>query len=196
MTRRRWFLLGTFLLVAAVMAYYLQDFIQALFLAPITYLWWIMTLFYHAIAQLIFWVLVVVVVTLMAFGSLYGRIRPKKRAEQEYLPKRGPVETVAWHLLRTKHGTYFKWLVAHRLAELARMILIQREGEGAFPNGTLKGRDWNPPEYVKTYLESGLNRSFADYPRRGRFSRLPQTPFDIDIVQVVEYLESQMETKN
>jgi hypothetical protein len=46
---------------------------------------------------------------------------------------------------------------------------------------------------VGAYLESGLTRTFADFPRQRRFSRLPDTPFDIDLNQVISYLESQLE---
>jgi hypothetical protein len=85
-------------------------------------------------------------------------------------------------------------LVANRLGKTAREILSQREGQPISRKfRRLEGRDWNPPQTIHDYLESGLNGSFADFPR----PRLPwqtpnPTPLDADPKQVVEYLENQM----
>lgn len=194
MRRHRLILLGVSFLVAAGMAYYLQDLVRSVLFEPISYMWWGISILYQSIAQLVYWILLVVGVTLMAFGSLYGKERAREWVEEETNPPQGPLEATARHIARTEKGVYYKWLIANRMGKLARSILSLRNGGADSSNSPLEGRDWNPPDEVGAYLESGLTRTFADFPRQRRFLRPLETPFDIDLNQVIAYLESQMES--
>jgi hypothetical protein len=192
--RRRLILSGVFFLIAAAMAYYLQDIVRSALFLPISYMWWGINILYQSVAQLIYWILLVVGVTLMAFGSLYGKGRSKEWVEASTNPRQGPLEATARQISLTgKGGVYYKWLIANRMGKLARSILSLRDGGVEAAVSPLEGRDWNPPDEVGAYLESGLTRTFADYPRQRRFSRPLETPFDLDLNQVIAYLESQME---
>jgi len=193
--RRRLILLGVSFLVAAGMAYYLQDLVRSVLFEPLSYLLWGFNILYQSIAQLVYWVLLVIGVTLMAFGSLYGKGRARELVEEEKLPPKGPLEAIARQISRTNQGVYYKWLIANRMGKLARSILSLRDGQADASHGALNGRDWNPPDKVAAYLVSGLTRTFSDFPRRRWFSRPQETPFDIDLDQVVTYLESQMENQ-
>lgn len=193
MRRRRLILLGVSFLVAAGMAYYLQGLVRSVLFEPLSYMWWGFTILYQSVAQLVYWILLVVGVALMAFGSLYGKDRARGLVEEETNPAQGPLETTARHIARTEKGVYYKWLIANRMGRLARSILSLRNGPPDSPNSPLEGRGWDPPDEVGAYLESGLTRTFADFPRQRRFSRPLETPFDTDLNQVIAYLESQME---
>jgi len=193
--RRRLILLGVFFLVAAAMAYFLQDLIRSALFVPVSYLWWGFNVLYQSVAQLIYWTLLLVAVTLMAFGSLYGRERGREWVEEDTSPQQGPLQATARQIAQTGEGMYYKWLIANRMGKLARSILYLRSGQESAPNSPLAGRDWNPPAEVGAYLDSALMRTFADFPRKRRFSRPPETPFDIDLNQVISYLESQMENQ-
>jgi hypothetical protein len=105
------------------------------------------------------------------------------------------VESLADWFTRAPEGLYFRWLIAQRLGKLSRSLLNfnkrQVTSSGWEP---LTGPNWDPPQEVATYLESGLNRSFAEFPRpRWPFQRPAPTPFDLDPTQAVEYIESHME---
>jgi len=192
--RRRLILSGAFFLVAAAMAYYLQGIVRSALFVPVSYMWWGFNILYQSVAQLIYWILLVVGVTLMAFGSLYGKGLSAELVEEAANPRQGPLEATAGQISSTgRGGVYYKWLIANRMGKLARSILSLRNGQADVPNSPLNGRDWNPPAEVTAYLESGLTRTFADFPRQRRFSRPLETPFDIDLNQVIAYLESQME---
>ena len=53
-----------------------------------------------------------------------------------------------------------------------------------------------PPESVQHYLKAGLDESFVDYPLPPLpLMRRQATPFDLDVEQAIEYLESQMEDR-
>jgi hypothetical protein len=186
--------LGVFFLVAAGMAYFLQDLIQSALFVPLSYLWWGFNIMYLSVAQLVYWALLVVGVALMAFGSLYGKSRARELVQEKTLLLKGPLEAVAGQIVKTGKGTYYKWVIANRMGKLARSILSFRNGGIEVPNEPLSGReDWDPPAEVGAYLESGLTRTFADFPRRRWFSRPIETPFDVELNQVITYLESQLE---
>lgn len=197
MSRRRKFALaGLFLVIAGLMAFSLRDLIRQSVVLPLTYFWWLGGIFYRSVAQVVYWVLLVTGFGLMAFGSLYGRERPSAERKRRGRVERGPIENFAWWLAQRPRGTYFKWRVANRLGTLAREMLAQRGEVLSGPPFRLAGRGWEPPEEVDGYLDAGLNRSFAEFPRRGWFSRPPATPFDLEVEPVVEYLESQLETNS
>ena len=102
------------------------------------------------------------------------------------------MENLAELLDKRGRGIYYKWLIANRLGKAARELLDQRAGLQGTRFMRLSGRDWNPPQEVNAYLESGVNGSFADYPRP-RWSRPHPTPLDIHPAQVVAFLESEMQ---
>jgi len=133
----------------------------------------------------------------MGIYSFVSGIRIDSHVKPPKKIRSGPVADLATTLEKSRQGTYFKWMVAHRLGRLTRALLAQREGHRNNKRfGPLQGRDWSPPQPVAEYLEAGLSGSFADYPRR----RLPSrrrapTPLDLPPQEAVRYLESQMETQ-
>jgi hypothetical protein len=182
------------LAAAALLAFLFQDVIRDTVLLPLSYFWWAAGILYRSIGQVVYWSLLVTAAALLAFASLYGRERPSGRDKRRRRLERGPVQNFAWWLAQRQNGVYFKWQIANRLGHLARDILIQRGEDLSGPPFMLSGRGWNPPGDVQAYLESGLNRSFAEFPRRGLFAPPPETPFDMEIGPVIAYLESQLET--
>jgi hypothetical protein len=110
-------------------------------------------------------------------------------------PVSGPIESLADWMVRAPSGTYFKWLVAQRLGKLSRgLIAFQTRAELKEGGARLDAPGWNPPGEVKAYLESGLNGSFADFPRpRWPFQKPKPTPLDIDPVAAIDYVESKAE---
>jgi hypothetical protein len=194
MRRRQLILLAAFFLVAAGLAYFLQDTVNAVLFVPLSYLWWAFSILYQSVAQVIYWLLLVLGVAFLALGSLYGRERSRDRIADDPPPSQGPLGIAARQISRTGQGMYYKWLIANRMGKLARSILQLRNGTVESPHSALEGRDWGPPDEVASYLVSGLMRTFADYPRPRWYARRPDTPFDVDLDQVVSYLESQMES--
>jgi len=196
MKRVQVFVLVGALVVALILAFFLQDVIRESVIVPLVYLWWVLGIYYDAFPQIILWISLVVIVLLMLFGSLSSDYVRKAQAEEDTKPIKGPVEELALSVEKARGGIYIKWQIAHRLGRLARDILIQR---GDRVNNKviapLAGRDWNPSQPVDEYLEVGLNGSFADYPNpRWPFGRPQRTPLDLDVNEAVEFLEAQMET--
>ena len=198
MIHRRLILAGVFL-CALILALLLRDVVERVIILPLVYVWWMLSLYYSVLPQFILWILLVVVVAFSGITALMPRFNRRGVFKPELKPSRGQIEGMVEWLEKSQHGgSYYKWLVANRLGKAAREILAQREGQPISKKfGKLEGRGWNPPRKIDDYLESGLNGSFADYPRpRWLWQKPRPTPLDEEPRQVIEYLEDAMKTGN
>jgi len=198
MTRKRWLILGSALLVAVVLAFALQDLVRLAIVIPLAYIWWAIGLLLGAVSQAVLWGIFVFLVMVLLFNSLTSREPRRKTTEKKSKLRQGNIESLAISLDKTHQGIYVKWQVANRLGRLARDLLVHR-GDRINARGTepLTGHDWQPPEAVWNYLEAGLNGSFADYPnRRWRFEHPQPTPLDLDINEALTFLEAQLDIRS
>ena len=196
MTRRSLLIAGVFLSVL-MMAFILRDVVEQLIIVPLAYLWWLLHLYYSMIPQILLWVILAAIVVFSAVASLIPEARYRTAFKVAPKPEQGQIEIlVNWLNKSQRGGSYYKWLVANRLGKNAREILAQRDGHAVSKKfGRLDGRGWNPPQKIRDYLETGLNGSFADFPRPRLPWQTPKpTPLDSDPKQVIEYLENEMET--
>jgi len=192
---RRLFLSGVFL-SALILAFLLRDMVERVIIVPLIYLWWLLGLYYSIFPQFFLWMLLVAIAAYSAVTALTPRFSNRGRFKPKPKPAQGRIESlVEWLKKSQRGGSYYKWLVANRLGKTAREILAQREGQPISKKfGRLEGHDWKPSQEIRDYLESGLNGSFADFPRP-RFWESPKpTPLDADPKQVIEYLEDEMKT--
>ena len=181
------------LIFAGVSAYFLRDAIGRYIVIPLTYFWWLLTLVYRTIPQFLTWSLLVAAVVLSALNILSSEVRFEIPRVGKVRPTAGPVEEMARWIHKTGHGNYYKWLVANRIGRLARELLAQRDGHSTpRPAGPLMGRDWKPSPEVESYLEVGVNGSFADYPLT-RWRKAQPTPLDLDPNLALDFLESELE---
>ncbi len=193
--KRRWLIILAGIGII-VISFLLRDVILHTVILPLAYTWWLLTLYYRAVPQLIVWVLLIAVVFISALRNISLQ-NPFRRAEKKSQKStKGPVEEFSHMLNKAPGGIYYKWLIANRLGNMARELLDQREGRRARGFSRLSGRDWQPPSNISAYLESGLNGSFADFPQSYWWTRPESTPLDVDTKQVIEYLEYEMETSH
>jgi len=197
---------GAVLAAFVLLAFWLQGAVQDVCIVPAIGLLRMGGLLLRSIPQSVFWSLLVAAAALIVLGSLAnaGRLHLWRPTKQKRVAIRGPIEKLAQQLHHTRRGLYFKWLVAHRLGELEQSLaasgparLIQRgvseSGEprqtAADENGGQRAAD------IQAYIEAGLDRPPISRSRRRFLSRRPPSPLDLDPSRVVEYFESQMETK-
>lgn len=183
------------ILLAGALAYALRDIIEDSLIQPLIYVFWIVRLYYEAFPQVFLWIVLLVAVFLMEAASLITESASQGRDMVRRKPAVGPVESLAEWMVRAPRGLYFKWLIANRLGKLSRALLAfqtRREPKSIWE--PLKSPGWEPPREVAAYLESGLNGSFADYPRsRWPYQKQNPTPLDIDPAQAIDYIESKLE---
>jgi hypothetical protein len=194
-TRRQLIPAGVFF-VALILAFLLRDVVERVLIMPLTYLWWLLGVYYSILPQFVLWLLLVAVAVISAINVLTPRFGVREAFKPPPKPAQGQIVEMSQWLEKSRHGgSYYKWLVSNRLGRVAREILAQREGQPASKRfGRLNGRNWNPPRKIDDYLESGLNGSFADYPRPRFWEKPRPTPLDADPKQVIEYLENEMKT--
>jgi hypothetical protein len=193
-TRKRVLALGGAMVIALVLAFALQDVVRLAFVVPLAYVWWVLGVLYSTVSQVVLWGGLVLLVAFLLLSSLASRSTRAPHPKKEIRARQGNVEDLAVALEKTRKGTYNKWKVANRLGRLARDLLVQRgDRENTKVIGPLTGRDWQPSEPVRSYLDVGVNGSFADYPNpRWPFGRPQPTPLDLDVSEAVEFLEAQM----
>lgn len=197
MTRRSGIFLGA-LIAVAVLAFAMQGAVERMLIRPALYVWWIFGLYYDALPQILWWILIVAISLWLITGSLAPEEKPRPRQAVPPFMGRGQVESLALWLTKSVRGAYFKWLVAQRLAKLARDLLAWRERRNP-PSAreALRGAGWDPPQKVAAYLESGLNRSFADFPQpRWPFEGPRPSPLDLNPQEALEFIESNLEMEN
>jgi hypothetical protein len=198
MTRRQLGFAGAFL-SALILTFILRDMVVQLIILPLAYLWWLLRLYYSAFPQFFLWVILILIVVFSAVASLSPEAGYRTAFKASPKPIKGQIEILVEWLSKSKRGgSYYKWLIANRLGKIAREILAQRDGQTVSKKfGPLNGRDWNPPQNIRDYLEIGLNGSFADFPRPAWFWQTPKpTPLDLGPQPAIDYLECEMETSH
>lgn len=185
------------IVIAALLAFPLRDVVTQLIVLPLSYVFWLLYLVYLSLDQSIWWAAVLAIVLFVLAGSLLPEIKPSSGQVEHKVKLRGSVETFATALRGSHRGVYFKWLVANRLGRLAyQMITLREHGRPRSVFDPLVTEGWTSPDEVQLYLEKGLRGSFTDLPRKSwwKFYLQPvKTPLDLDIDEVVGFLESKIE---
>ena len=192
---RRTILILAVIAVAALLAYLMRDAIEQRILQPLIFFFWVLGVYYRSLPQALIWIILVVLVVMIEVQSFASEGRPSEGKLDARKLDQGGVETLAGWFRRAPHGLYYKWLLAQRLGKLSRELIALNARQKA-PSGSeaLAGPGWDPPLEVAAYLESGLNGSFADFPRpRWFFQRLPPTPLDLDPSRAIDYIETKMD---
>ena len=194
MNRRVVLAVIVFLIVAAL-AYAMRESIERNVIQPLIYLWWVLGIYYDSFPQAVLWIILVGVIIMIEIGSFSAEDSISDGKRDVRKPVQGPTESLAGWFLRAPDGLYFKWLIAQRLGKLSReLISFNARQSPRSDRDALHGPGWDPPDEVASYLESGLNGSFADYPRpRWPFQRPPRTPLDLDPATAIDYIESKLE---
>ncbi|MBM3126098.1 MAG: hypothetical protein FJZ87_13665 [Chloroflexi bacterium] len=196
MNRRRAVLILAVFLLSSLLAYFIRDGIYEWVILPLAYIWWVIGLYYRMIPQMLLWLGLIFISLIIAVRSLVdrGSAAPETNASPR-IPM-GPIESLSNLIQKRERGTYYQWLIANRLGLLANDWMNHNEGMPAGSRvGYLANRGWNLPQEVLKYLETGLNGSFADYPRPVWWSRRRPTPLDASPREVIERLHSEMEIK-
>ena len=195
MKRRRILLIPFGLLVVIILAFFLQDVTRRAIVTPLAYLLWVLNLGYAAIPQLFQWIFLLAVLILIVLTGLLSGNSTGKKVAQPSKPAQGAVEILAGWVSKAGKGNYYKWMIANRLGKLSREMHVRLE-ERRLP-ARPEGQDSHarlPPEAVQRYLQAGLDKSFVDYPLPVLpFIHRKATPFDLNVEQAVEFLESQTE---
>lgn len=196
MKSRQILLVSAGVVISVILAFFLQDVIRRLVVTPLAYLSWVFKLLISSIPQLFIWILLLGILILIIIASLVTWVPIRESREKASRAAAGPVESLAGWVQKKNEGNYYKWKIANRLGNLAREI-SSHQGNWRRQDSS---REVDAPgqslqESVQRYLDAGLEESFINYPLPPLpFMRKSETPFDLEVESVVDFLEDQMET--
>jgi hypothetical protein len=81
--------------IALLLAFPLRDDVFRLFIIPLAYVFWVLSLIYHAVRQTIWWALAMLVVLFLVSKSLLPQFKARKRVPLKAKPMVGQVESFA-----------------------------------------------------------------------------------------------------
>jgi hypothetical protein len=154
-----------------------------------SYLVWTVNVMGVVIPQQILWAFLLILILYIAIGSFYGKRYREEKSPENQSPVIGAVEAMAGYIEERHRGIYFKWQIAHLLGKIQQTIQ-QNASRGTSSRIPL------PSDSVQAFLDAGVNTSYVDYAPDGFSLKNISTPFDIELEQVVDYLEEQMEIKH
>jgi hypothetical protein len=195
----RWLAVAGVVVIAALLAFPLRGIVNELIVVPIAYIFWLLGLLYISTHQVIWWIVILLLVLFILGKSLLPELKLPRKRVTPTRRERGKVESLATSLQKSKKGIYFKWLVANRLGKLTHEILLQRgNGKPRSVFAPLTGEGLEPTLEMQQYLEKGLHGSFAEFPNTGNryFAPPSKTLLDHDVAEVIEFLESSIESKD
>ena len=186
-------------LATLVLLFVLRDWVQETLVTPLLYVVWLAQLLLASIPQALLWAVFLVLLLRVAAGSLRsgGPARPVRPAYRA-LAQRGRVQTLARWIHSTRRE-YFKRQLARHLGEMA--VQVTRPHELLMPSeisAALRSGQVDAPPDILAYFRAGLDmysRPAGLLSRLARFARkqAPTSPLDLELEQVVRFLEHQSE---
>ncbi len=174
------------LILVAILLFPLRHSIAGAVMSFATYLIWSANILGMVIPQQILWAFLLILILYIAIGSFYGKRYREEKSPENQSPVVGAVEAMAGYIEERHRGIYFKWQIAHLLGNIQKTI------QESASRGT-SSRIPLPSDRVQAFLDAGVNTSYADYAPDGLVLKNNSTPLDIELEQVVAYLEEQME---
>ena len=171
-----------------------------LVIEPLSYYWWRLKLVFQIIPQSSYWLFLIITVGLVFWFYFLRDIFIDRPSAVLRVSEKGQVLVLAEQLAKSKKRFYFKWLIANRLSCLTLDVINEKISNPehkiddliAFENKNFP--DIRPD--IRMYLKGGLRGSFSRNRRKIGYPMLRQTeetPFDVDLDDVITFIESQME---
>jgi len=183
------FLSTALLILIAALLFPMRRMLTGAVVSFASYLVWTVNVMGLVIPQQILWVFLLILILYIAIGSFYGKRYSEESSSENTSQVIGPVEAMAGYIEERHRGIYFKWQIAHLLGKIQQTIQ-QNASRGTSSRIPL------PSDRVQAFLDAGVNTSYADYVPDGFVLKNNSTPLDIELEQVVDYLEEQMEIKH
>ena len=194
------------LVLAILLGLAIQGFTRATLITPLLYLAWTADLVFRSIPGWLWWGWFLVIALVIAGQSLRVRHKSLPSPRAGRLPAISPMRVWLNRISTSDQGDYFRWRLAHEMAELSLRLLAARDRhdltQGDRPEyGSEYIQTLNAPPEVQAYLLSGLQ--MPQWHTRNRFIKLLRrahpdegnSPLELDLRKTVEFLEGQLERK-
>jgi hypothetical protein len=181
-------------ILAIILAPYTWKIVRSLLFEPASYNWWFFQQFSHIFPQSLYWIFLIGSLGVVSVLLIIYRLWSPRWGDQKIEREKGPIKALADLCELSEKSHYAKWIIANRVARTSQQLfarVFRNKGEIS-----LQLSDYKDvlPENIMMYLLAGLDNSHMN-PKSKRFfwSKKEQSPLDIDLDQVISFLESQLE---
>jgi hypothetical protein len=187
-------------LLAALLAWFLQDLACKLIVVPILYILWQADIALRIIPQPVIWIIFTIVGAIILMKSFVSPKKSRKKIWKTAKRYPGRVKELAKLIHFAQKWNYSRWNLAHYLAGLASEILAFREQcpreqiLEQLENGTLKAS-----QDVRKYFQTGIQKkgirrnNFFSNLRQGLRSQEQSSSLEFDLENAIRFLENQLE---
>jgi hypothetical protein len=188
------------LALAILLGLALQGVARSTIVMPILYMAWMADLIFRSVPGWLWWAWFLVILVIIALRSLRGRARNAGSRSVIRPPVDGPARAWAIRVRTAGQGEYFRWRLAHDLAELALQFTAYRDHRGLakYDRGEYI-ETLNAPPDVLAYFQAGLKAPpWQPVDRLSRVTRFwrpikDDSPLALDPSKAVQFLEGQVE---
>jgi hypothetical protein len=183
------------LLLALVLAPFVYRIFHSLFVEPLVYYAWVVGQMIRVIPESYYWLFIIACLGLLTSIFLVKDIHNNRKISEDILVTKGPVEFLSDHIEQSARSNYFKWILANRLANLALQIQHSDNIEAINRHAIEELSADGLSQKVHDYLKTGMLSSFMDFRHNRKWwKKTSVPPFDVNINDVINFLESQMES--
>jgi hypothetical protein len=190
---RRFIPLLLFLVLAFVLVFVVDDFVQRVIVAPILRAAWFVTVVVTSLPQFIFWGIFIVAALIIAARSIGREKTFRPRPGRAPASQRGPVASWFSLLERAKTQEFSRWRLAQAIRKLTLDIRSPNESTNQHQIEEVSS-GWTLPPEIDAYFGAPM----PSYQRLPRFwGRLrvkgTTTALGLDPEKVIEYLEKELD---
>ena len=174
------------LLMALVLVFIVEDFVQAVIVGPVLYTIWLLTLIVQSLPQGVLWAGFIVVMLGVAYTSFPEQIKPRSSTWRPPMWNVGQVEKWTHLLENTRRTRFSKWRLAQEMERLTRDLYAPLFGEG-WKRVDLSRLEL--PAEIAAFFEARQPSNVPFWKRIKRADDEDKSALDLDPEVVIQYLE-------
>lgn len=180
--------------LAAILGFFIKDFVRVVIVEPLLQVFWLVSLFLQSLPQFLFWMLFVLVALIIAVRSLGRGKRVDEPVRRQGGPPGGPVAVWSRLIQHAEAGGYSKWQLSQSLAKLSWALLGDGERLSAQQiDARIKAGQFDLPPEISAYFQAGMMPYQPVSKLKSRLSlRKSSTPLDLNPEQVIRFLEDEL----
>jgi len=177
------------LLLALVLVFIVEDFVQTVIVAPLLYAIWFVSLIVRSLPQGVLWAGFIFVMLIVSFANLPKGKTPGSSTWHPPARKSGQVERWTQLLENTQRTRFSKWRLAQELKRLARNLQSPLDGEGW---RSVDRVDLELPSEITAFFEARQPSHYPFWKRLISASEETETALDLDPEVVIQFLEERL----
>ncbi|MEM7035321.1 MAG: hypothetical protein AAF629_37630 [Chloroflexota bacterium] len=149
--------LAIIITVSGILSFWVSDFVGEVIVRPLLVMLWYASLILRSFPDTFFWILFILIFTVMAIRSLTGGLPRERQSRQETMVLGGPVSTWSRLVHHSNEGGYSQWQLSQSLSKLTWNLLQDERNKSMrrIEDG-LRTQELDLPPDIQAYFEAGL----------------------------------------